>query len=267
MSKRLTSFMALVAIMVGISGNVVAQESADGHVLPRFSGTPQFCFLEFPSSTDQHAEVLIALDGNKLYFDRNANGDLTEDGEAVESVADKTRMSERDLQFEIDEIKVGDRVHNSVKMTVAPLENYSRGEPEFAAILKENPAANACMIYAEIQDDRFRGKGLDGRVIVSAGFSDMEGVLQFGDTIDDAPTIRFCGTLEIRPYQKTRLRPGATKDIVLVVGSSGMGPGTFASIGYEGVIPETAYPRMMLETKIAESNKTEITSQELKRRC
>ena|SRR6266404_4468310 len=47
------------------------------------SKSPKYCLLVF--GPDAAARVWLVLDGDVLYVDRKGNGDLTEDGERIES--------------------------------------------------------------------------------------------------------------------------------------------------------------------------------------
>src|SRR5262249_6470763 len=102
----------------------------------------------------------------------------------------------------------------------------------------------------------------------SAGPIDLAGVLQFAATPAEAPVIHCGGPLQITFYgELPTLRVGQASDLVLVVGTPGVGPGTFAKLGYEEVTPKNAKPRaeMMIPTAKAGHPVKEIF--ELKDRC
>ena len=241
--------------------------SQDGLVLPEFvTDAPRFCLLNFPAGDGKQQAVLIVADGDRLYVDKNSDGDLTNDGEGVLSTRQDWE-SERDHLFTIDEIQVGDRVHKNIRINIRPLEKYDRDDQQIKEVLKFEPDADCYQLWTEIQDDRFQGKGRDGRVIFFAGIQNTDGVLQFGKNLESAPTINLCGALEIRLRAETKLRPGGEFEIRTVVGTPGNGPGAFASIGYENVIPAFMHPRMSLRVKVAEQGKMEATTYELSERC
>jgi hypothetical protein len=52
---------------------------------PAYQGTPKYCLLVF--GPDAKTRVWLVLDGEVLYVDRNGNGDLTEKGKQVPSLA------------------------------------------------------------------------------------------------------------------------------------------------------------------------------------
>lgn len=262
----------LFAFALLLSGRNPAfgQETYDSHdklVLPEFiTDSPRYCLLTFPAGGGNRQTVLIVVDGNRLYIDKDSDGDLTNSGECVVSTREEWQ-SDRDHQFTIDEIRVGDRIHRALQIHVQPLENYDRGDQQIRGVLEMEPAADSYTLQAEIQDDRFQGLFSDGRVIAIAGFQDTDGVLQFGEDLKTAPTINFSGELEIRLFGETKLRPGAEVEITTSVGTCGIGPGTFASIGYDGVIPESAFPRLSFQVNAGEIGKLETTTYELSHRC
>jgi hypothetical protein len=262
----LFAFALLLTTVIPASG----QETYNSHhdlVLPEFvTDSPRYCLLTFPAGGGNRQTVLIVVDGDRLYVDKNSDGELTNSDECLVSTREDWQ-SDRDHHFTIDEIRVGDRIHKTLQIHVQPLENYDRGDQQIRKVLEVEPAADCYTLQVEIQDDRFQGEFSDGRVIVFAGFQDIDGVLQFGKDLKTAPTVNFSGDLEIRLFGETKLRPGAEAEIMTSVGTRGAGPGTFASIGYEGVIPESACPRVSLQVNADEIGKLETTTHELSHRC
>ena len=266
----LRNIIASVALSLFLANSGWCQQrgaTAQDYTLPKFkTDSPQFCFLKFPAGNSKYQAVLIVTDGSTLFYDRNANRDLTESDEFVNSTTHNWQ-SDRDYRFQIDQIRVGALNHRSVRLEVSPLENYDREDRRIKDILKLRPKANCFGLSAEIEDERFHGKGFDGRVVVFVGISDFDGILQFGDSVATAPTINFCGELEIRLSDETKLRPDAVTDVVTVVGIPGKGSGTFALIGYEDVIPESIHPKAILEVTSLETGQTTKTEFELGHRC
>jgi hypothetical protein len=88
-----------------------------------------------------------------------------------------------------------------------------------------------------------KGAGIGGRLFFLAGPIDLTGVLQFADKPAEAPIVHLGGPLQVTFYAELpSLRVGRGSDLVLVVGTPGVGPGTFAMLGYEDTIPATAKP-------------------------
>jgi hypothetical protein len=68
------------------------------------------------------------------------------------------------------------------------------------------------------------------------------GVLQFADTLQAAPIVHFGGLWQVRLFSKHRLTIDRESDVVLGVGSPGLGAGTFTWIDYEKALPADKYP-------------------------
>jgi hypothetical protein len=61
---------------------------------------------------------------------------------------------------------------------------------------------------------------------------------------------------------------GRERDIVLGVGTPGVGPGTTAYIDYEGMIPENSYPTVEITYPPKQPGEPPVKERyELKRRC
>lgn len=236
-------------------------------VLPEFrTESPRYCLFTFPAGNGDRQTVLVIADGDRLYIDKNSDGDLTAPDECEVSTREEWQ-STRDHDFRIDAIEVGGRTHTGIQLSISPLENYDRDDLRIKELLKKEPDADCYIIRAEVQDDRFHGSGTEGRVVVLAGPGDNDGLLQFGKDIESAPTIHFCGELEIRLFADAKLRPGSETEITTSVGTCGIGPGTFASIGYEGMIPDAVRPRLSLQVEAGEIGKLETKTYELSHRC
>lgn len=234
--------------------------------LPEFeSDSPRYCYFRFPA-VKESSDMLVVIDGSRLYVDRNLNRDLTDSDEVIRSTR-KEYQSESFHQFNIGEVFVGDRTHRKVSISVSPLEIYGTNDEQIQAVLRDDPNANAYILSAEIEIDLRDEKKLPMRVLAMAGISDLDGVLQFGERIEDAPTINWFGDLEIRLASPSKLRPKAQTDIITVVGTNGDGPGTFVSLAYDGLIPPGAHPRAVLEVSESADGEPKRLEFELGHRC
>jgi hypothetical protein len=93
-------------------------------------------------------------------------------------------------------------------------------------------------------------------------------VLQFADKREEAPVIHFGGPWQVSLFGAHKLTIGRETDVVLGVGSPGIGPGTMAWIDYDGVIPEKVYPMVEVTYPPKQAGEAPIREQyELKRRC
>ena len=210
------------------------------------SKSPKYALLRFgPEGKDR---VWLVLDGDTLYVDRNGNGDLTEPGEKV--AAEKRRGGDADdsgRSVQAGDVTVGGRTHKGLAVYFTPLKAYSGGSlgkrPDVKAALAKDPAALAASVRVDVDVPGMKGGGLGGRLNFSAGPIDLGGVLQFAGRPADAPAVRLGGPLEVTFYAELpSLRVGRGGELVLVVGTPGVGPGTFAMLDYEDTVPKEVKP-------------------------
>jgi hypothetical protein len=208
---------------------------------------PRYGLLIF-GPTGQH-RVWLVQDGDVLHIDRNGNGDLTDPGEMVpaEKPTEGRTPEEGEYAFELGDLTIGGRTHKGVGVGVSRLARF--GSPTIAeradvkAALAKDPKAHIMGIRADVDVPGMKGGGLDGRLTFMAGPFDLNGVLQFAAKPADAPVIHLGGPLEITFFAELpTLRVGRDSELMLVVGTPGVGPGTFAMLHYEDTIPESAKP-------------------------
>lgn len=214
------------------------------------SKNPKYGLLVFgPHAKDR---VWLVQDGDVLYVDRNGNGDLTEPGEKILAEKNAGRDPEEDgYLFEVGDVTVGRRKHKGLTVYVTPLKRYADGSwgkrTEVKAALTKDPKALVVSLRVDADVPGIKGGGVGGRVVFIAGPLDLIGLLQFADAPTKAPAIHLGPPFQIT-FHNTRptLRPGRDSDFTLVVGSPGVGPGTFAMIGYQDMIPNEAKPLVEL---------------------
>jgi len=208
---------------------------------PIYRTAPKYGLLLFgPEGRDR---VWIVRDGDVLYVDRNGNGDLTDPGEKVAAERTPGLLPEgkRSYSFNVGDIAVGRRTHKGLRVEFAPLA-WLPQRPEVTTALKKDPKAMAVAIEVEVDVPGIKGGGTGDRLRFMAGPLDFDGILQFGDTPEQAPVVRVGGPLQITFLEQPALRVGRSSELTLVVGSPGVGAGTFAMLAYEGTIPESAKP-------------------------
>jgi hypothetical protein len=208
--------------------------------------TPKYGLLAFgPEGKDR---VWLVRDGDTLYVDHNGNGDLTEPGEKVAAEKKPGRDPEEEgARFDVGDVTVGGQTHKGLAVSFAPLKRYSDGTlakwPGAKAALAKDPKAAVVRINLDVQVPGMKGGGLGGRLSFDVGPFDLHGVLCFADKPAEAPIVRLGGPLQVTFYgELPSLRVGRGSALVLVVGTPGVGAGTFAMLGYEDTIPATAKP-------------------------
>ncbi len=73
--------------------------------------------------------------------------------------------------------------------------------------------------------------------------ADSRGLLQFAHRPEEAPVIHFGGPWSIEAATRS-LTIGATSEFSLRFGTPGLRSGSFASVSYEGVVPESVFPEL-----------------------
>jgi hypothetical protein len=144
-------------------------------------------------------------------------------------------------------VTVGGRTHKGLSVSFTPLKFYSDSPlgklPAVKAVLAKDPKALVVKLSVDVEVSGMRGGGLDGRLAFLAGPIDLTGVFQFADRPADAPVVHLGGPLQITFYaERPTLRIGRSCELDLVVGTPGIGPGTFAMLEYSETIPQSAKP-------------------------
>jgi hypothetical protein len=121
-------------------------------------------------------------------------------------------------------------------------------QPNAKAALAGDGTAHAYQILIELETPGMKGMGVGGRVMRLAGVVDSGGALLFGDRPGSAPVIHFEGPLQVTFCgEKPTLMLERDNDVMLAVGTPGVGPGTLAMLAYEETIPPQAVPRLEIE--------------------
>jgi hypothetical protein len=233
---------------------------------PAYRSKPKYCLLVL--GPEAKTRIWLVLDGDTLHVDRNGNGDLTEPGEKV--TADKRKDRDPDdgnYTFAAGELREGGKRHLNLFVSVGDLNSLKHSLPEAKAVLERGAHARQYNIWLEVEMPGYQGLGAGGRLVQGAG-RDTKGLLQFADRPQDAPIIHFGGPWTLSLDQQRTLWLDRTNDLALVFGTPGLGAGTFAYVGYEGVVPEDLAPRIeiaFLPRKPGEP--PVIASYELKDRC
>ncbi len=234
--------------------------------------SPQYGLLMFgPQAKDG---VWLVHDGDTLYVDRNGNGDLTEPGEKVLATNKPGRDPEEfGYSFDVGELRVGGHTHKGFSVHFLPLRRYAEGSlgkhPGVQEALARNPRTLVVSLSIDVEVPGMKGGGLGGRVTFLAGLRDLNGVLQFANSPAQAPVVHLGGPLQVTFFgERPTVRAGRQSEFTLVVGTPGVGPGTFAMIGYQDTIPESARPVAELSWPAAKSGAAPVKEKfEIKGRC
>jgi hypothetical protein len=227
--------------------------------------SPKYCLLAF--GPEAKHRVWMVWDGDALYVDRNGNGDLTDPGEKF-----VPKKAHDGYTFEAGEIRDGNLRHVGLTVSMMPLENYGpgvTGTADAKAILARDPKAMAYGIAIEMEMPGRKGIGVGGRVVQLVHILDANGVFQFADKPADAPIVHFGGPWQVTLFgDPTELRLGRENELILGVGTPGLGRGTFAYVGYENLMPEGSNPTAEITYPLKNPDDTPVKELfELKHRC
>jgi hypothetical protein len=214
---------------------------------------PRYCLLVFgPQATTR---VWLVADGDFLYVDRNGNGDLTEPGERVrfsgfregQGALAGTREAEAGDIFE------GKLKHERLTVTQSRVGKAfvakDCSEEELLALANKGGETLVynLSISLEIRPRPGDPIRIAGRISQYAGM-DGAGFLQFAERPEHAPIVHFRGQMRMGLHSPQRLVLGAKGgDLLTVVGTPGLGKGTFASVRYDGLISAGPGPTAEIE--------------------
>jgi hypothetical protein len=216
-STNLLRFLsALVALAVS-TATVVAADSTkiDRRIAkePVYqSGSPKYCLLVF--GAEAKTRVWLVLDGDTLYVDRNANGDLTEENEQIKR---------NGREFEAGEIA---EPGGKAKYAHVRLRQLDRPEKELAGL---------CIVSVEVTDRYLQ-----------------YGSVRFADRPQDAPRLHFDGplTMGLRdPDKQTLARGDAGSQINAWIGTPdpGKGKGPAVMLDHSKGVPSDIHPVVSIE--------------------
>jgi hypothetical protein len=227
------------------------------HKEPVYQLKPRYCLLVL--GADAKTRGWLALDGNRLYVDRNGNGDLTDPGEVITAQGGDEAD---EPTFSAGEIFAGEVRYKNLTVRMVKLERLAIADEQIKEILGKNPHGIG---YASVSIEmEMRSHKV---VSVFAG-QDVAGVLQFADRPNEAPIINFGGPWQLSLFGRQRLTVGRETDLILGIGTRGVGPGSTAYVGYEGLVPESAYPVAEITYAPGHKGKPLIRKRyELKQRC
>jgi hypothetical protein len=206
---------------------------------PTYEHEPSYCLLVFGPRAD--TRVWLVEDGETLYVDRNANGDLTEDGESFQLTKrrDLGAGGYRDWQYDLGDIIPADGPSRHTQFKVV---GYQQGT---------EPANQVLSVH------------VDGKVLQYAGWTPL-----FTRRQDEAPIIHFGGPVVCRTLRGGAVRRGKdgnTLHICFV--TPGLGERTWARVGYEAV-PVDVHPVVEIEWPADDPSAPAVrTTVTLKERC
>jgi|GEM_PF-6656883 len=202
---------------------------------PKYDAKPKYCLLVLGPKQDKR--VWLAMDGLTLYADKNCDGLL-----AASERFELTAKNEDPTEFEKFYVGEGDdRYEVEVGLWIW-LATHDREIEPFQSISVRTS---------------------DGLRFMAWG--DQQTALRFHPSIDEAPIVHVGGPLQMgfEVREPFKSKGDGSYEISAAVGTYGVGPGSFACLGY-GVIPPSAQPKVKLTIPSAKDGLLETT---LDHRC
>ena len=162
---------------------------------------------------------------------------------------------------------VGGKKHSNLHIAICPLKKSQYGKsPEMKAALAKYPNSEALILQADLTAPHLRATG---QVSVRAGPFDLDGPLIMAPKAADASIIHLGGPLAVTFYsQVPTIRRERSTELVTMVGSPGLGTGTFVMLDYEDVIPASAHlTAEVIYPPVKPGSPPTKTLYELEKRC
>jgi hypothetical protein len=231
---------------------------------PAYAGKPKYCLIVL--GPDAKTRIWLALDDDKLHLDRNANGDLTDDGPPIAAKIDGEGDA-ASRSFTLPELRDGSRLHKNLVLGVYSLKLFSQNAVHKDYFAK-HPDEQLYGLTLDVDCPGKTGNGIGGRVEHLVSIMDATGYLRFMSTPAEAPIVHFGGPLTVTLWSKEDLMVGRQSDVVLGVGTPGVGPGTTAYCAYEKFIPDGRNPTVEITFPSKSPGDPPIKEPyELKERC
>ena len=185
---------------------------------PAYQGKPQYCLLVF--GPEGKNRVWLVRDGDILYVDRNGNGDLTEGGKRIQGKRGAVTRSDaprQRTQFFVEGI------------------TGARGEKLgfVYEYYQDRTIGDFLFLYEDFQIGpiQLMGKRVQG----------VTGEFDFSAKRAECPIYHFQGPLTFRRVgQRTFVRGEETEDLIVRIGTPGVGKESFAKIETD-CVPEDVH--------------------------
>lgn len=160
-------------------------------------------------------------------------------------------------------------LHKNLTLSTIRLEDAAQSDARVKKHLAQYPQARGYLLNLDVEMPGWQGKGLGQRVSQNVSYSDAQGILTWGATPQTAPVLHLRGPWSLVPSDPfPRLTVGWRADFVCSLGTPGVGPGSTAYVGYEGVVPEQLHPTLEITYPPARPGEPPLKQlYELKERC
>lgn len=266
-------FLLLPFIVLNFTTSAIAADLAkiDRSISkePKYQSKPKYCLLAF--GPEAKYKAWLVLDDDTLYVDRHGTGDLTR---SECRVTGKTEPYAERL-FKAGDLTIGGATYTDLRVSIQSVKT-GIGEayqemPMFREFLAKHPDGKFYTISVEVPFAKpFPDVRDDSPVNKTRHYAetyDANGILQFASRREEAPVIHFGGPWTLEPDGQQKLTRGRAEDLVLKLGTPGCGPGTFACICYDLLVPSTAKPHVRIEYPTRSGEKAVVGDYVLEDRC
>jgi len=236
---------------------------------PKYQTKPLYCLLVF--GTEAKHRAWLVLDGDTLYVDRHGRGDLT--GADCRVAGKSDPYTER--FFEAGDLTINGVTYSDLRLYVQSAkrgiaEAYQQ-MPMFQQFLAVHPDGKLFSISVEVPFAKPFPDVRDGSPLKKTRHFvrdfDKNGILQLAARPEQAPVVHFGGPWTMWPQGQQKLVRGRNEDLVLNLGTPGHGPGTFACIRYDLLVPDAAKPHVRIEYPARSQKESLVCNYVLEDRC
>jgi len=228
---------------------------------PAYAGKPKYCLLVF--GPEARTRIWLALDGDKLYVDKNGNGDLTDDGPPIAAKVDGEFQN-----FRVSELRDGSRLHKDLYVSTFPMKLLAASNQDARRFVTELPDSLGFRIGVSLEMPGRIGAAANGRVNQLTYPSDVRGLFQFSESPRGAPVIHFGGPWSILLTDTDELTIGREREFFAALGTLGIGAGSTAFVEYEKLIPSDLHPTVEIDLPAKAPGEGPVRQRyELRERC
>jgi hypothetical protein len=269
-------WLGLTALLLGTSlaaanGRIPDLSKVERRLVkePAYQEKPGYLLLVL--GPEANHKVWLVLDGKTLYVDRDATGDLNRPGCRVTGESDRYH----DCLFKAGDLTLGGRRYADLQVVVYSAKGSVGSGLDELTMFKEfrtaQPEGRLFAVSVEVPFEKPFADLRDGSPVKGtrhfAGPYDATGILQFAARPEDASIIHLGGPWTFGPDGEQKLVRGRNEDLALKLGTPGRGPGTFACICYDNLIPHPAKPKLRVEYPLESGVKPLVGSYILEDRC
>ena len=202
---------------------------------PDYAESPRYCLLIF--GPEGRIRVWMVEDGDRLFVDRNANGDLSDDGEAATG-HDHARFRST-FEYQVGELRFADGGIDISRLVVWRSRSRENGtETNYSVLVTINGVAQ------------------------SGGWKPI-----FAETPAEASVLHFGGRLQPRPYRRKSLRL-FPRDQELSIAFSTPGLGEQYPVSLENdAAPEDVRPTLTIDWPSSSSSRVRTYHKLTQRQC